>query len=193
MVADPVQVAIIPTTRPARWRCKPHPAVERGHAEGERARTEALRTARTQVLETAVRDAPLPEALETLVHIVEGLSPSGVLASVLLLGPGPGARCVRVIGTAIDITACRRVEAELRESNERLEQRVIERTTELRRFREIVDATISPIRAFDTEHRLVALTRRTARRFGGSTASTASSATCSRTCSSPSSARSCAR
>ena len=74
-------------------------------------------------------------------------------------GPGPTARCERVIGTAIDITGRKRVEAELRELNERLEQRVTERTAELRRFRDIVEATISPICAFDADYRLIAFNK----------------------------------
>ena len=60
-------------------------AVERAQAESERARAEALRAAQTRVLETAVRDTPLHQALEDLVHVVEGMARSGVLASVLLL------------------------------------------------------------------------------------------------------------
>jgi PAS domain S-box-containing protein len=59
--------------------------------------------------------------------------------------------CIRVIGTAIDITARKRDDARLRELNESLESRVAERTDELaqseRRFRGI----------FDTTHQLMSL------------------------------------
>ncbi|WP_200819685.1 PAS domain-containing protein [Methylopila sp. Yamaguchi] len=69
------------------------------------------------------------------------------------------ARCIRVAGTAVDISARKRAEEELRALNTQLEQRVTERTLELRRFRDIVDATRSPICAFDADYRLIAFNR----------------------------------
>ncbi|QZO02369.1 response regulator [Chenggangzhangella methanolivorans] len=68
-------------------------------------------------------------------------------------------RCIRVAGTAVDISARKRAEEELRALNTLLEQRVAERTFELRRFRDIVDATRSPICAFDPEYRLIAFNK----------------------------------
>jgi PAS domain S-box-containing protein len=47
-------------------------------------------------------------------------------------------------------------EVRLRELNETLEQQVAERTAELRRYHDIVEATVAPICAFDTEFRLIA-------------------------------------
>lgn len=69
------------------------------------------------------------------------------------------ARCIRVTGTAVDISSRKQAEEELRALNAQLEQRVAERTVELRRFRDIVDATRSPICAFDTEYRLIAFNK----------------------------------
>jgi len=69
------------------------------------------------------------------------------------------ARCIRVAGTAVDISARKRAEEELRALNTQLEQRVAERTLELRRFRDIVDATRSPICAFDADYRLIAFNK----------------------------------
>lgn len=47
-------------------------------------------------------------------------------------------------------------EVRLRTLNETLEQQVVERTAELRRYHDIVEATVAPICAFDTEFRLIA-------------------------------------
>ena len=52
-----------------------------------------------------------------------------------------------------------RAEEQLRELNEKLDTQVKERTAALRRFRDIVDATVAPICAFDTDLRLVAFNR----------------------------------
>ncbi|QDP18544.1 PAS domain S-box protein [Sphingomonas xanthus] len=53
----------------------------------ERARADALRAAQSQMLELAVRDAPLDQLLDTLLRTVEAQSPFGMLGSVLLLEP----------------------------------------------------------------------------------------------------------
>ena len=50
----------------------------------ERTRAEALREGESRILEMIVRDAPLPEILEHLVHVVESQF-AGLLCSVLLL------------------------------------------------------------------------------------------------------------
>jgi PAS domain S-box-containing protein len=47
-------------------------------------------------------------------------------------------------------------EIRLRELNETLEHQVVERTEELRRYHDIVEATVSPICAFDADYRLIA-------------------------------------
>ncbi|HLM54433.1 MAG TPA: PAS domain S-box protein, partial [Pseudoxanthomonas sp.] len=60
-------------------------ALERAHAEAGRNRAAALSEAQNRVLERAVRDAPLEQTLEAIVAAVEGLSCSGVLASILVL------------------------------------------------------------------------------------------------------------
>nr|WP_223799004.1 PAS domain-containing protein [Sphingomonas nostoxanthinifaciens] len=66
-------------------------------------------------------------------------------------------RLVQEVGERIK-PAIERAHAEvkLRELNETLEQQVVERTTELRRYHNIVEATVAPICAFDTEFRLIA-------------------------------------
>jgi PAS domain S-box-containing protein len=65
----------------------------------ERRRAEVLRNVQSRVLELAVQNTPLEEALEEIVTTVEGLSSSGMLGSILLLdedglhlrhGAGPG-------------------------------------------------------------------------------------------------------
>jgi len=58
-----------------------------------------------------------------------------------------------------DVSARKRAELELRQLNETLENQVADRTAELRRFRDIVDATVAPICAFDTDFRLIAFNR----------------------------------
>ena len=58
-----------------------------------------------------------------------------------------------------DITDRKRSEATLRELNETLETQVAERTAELRFNRDIIEATTSPICAFDHDYRLIAFNR----------------------------------
>lgn len=58
-----------------------------------------------------------------------------------------------------DITDRKLSEGRLRELNETLETQVAERTAELRFNRDIIEATTSPICAFDSEYRLIAFNR----------------------------------
>src|SRR5438067_108760 len=56
-----------------------------GYDVTDHKRTEALRILHNRVLALALEDRPLGETLESLVHVVEEYSTSGVLASILLL------------------------------------------------------------------------------------------------------------
>lgn len=58
-----------------------------------------------------------------------------------------------------DITARKQSEERLQELNESLEAQVAARTAELRFSRDIIEATTSPICAFDTEHRVIAFNK----------------------------------
>ncbi|MDP1027736.1 PAS domain-containing protein [Sphingomonas sp. KR1UV-12] len=58
-----------------------------------------------------------------------------------------------------DISARKAAEDRLRELNETLERQVAARTDELRRFHDIVEATVSPICAFDHDFRLIAFNK----------------------------------
>ena len=58
-----------------------------------------------------------------------------------------------------DITGRKRSEDEVRRLNETLEVQVADRTAELRFHRDIIEATVSPICAFDAEHRLIAFNK----------------------------------
>lgn len=60
-------------------------AIENGRLTQARDRAAALSAAQNRVLELAVGDASLGETLDAIVTTVEGLSASGVLASILLL------------------------------------------------------------------------------------------------------------
>ena len=68
----------------------------------------------------------------------------------------PAAQPGQVAILFTDISARRAAEQQLLQVNESLESTVLERTAELRQFRDIVNATTSPICAFDTELRLIA-------------------------------------
>lgn len=72
---------------------------------------------------------------------------------------GAGGAPEKLLSVSRDITAGREAEERLRELNETLERQVTDRTIELRRFREIVEATTSPICAFDPEYRLIAFNK----------------------------------
>jgi PAS domain S-box-containing protein len=56
-------------------------------------------------------------------------------------------------------------EAALRDLNDTLETQIAERTAELRRYRDIVDATAAPICAFDKDYRLTAFNKAHAEEF----------------------------
>ena len=78
----------------------------------------------------------------------------------------PDGTPVRFPGVLIDVEERRAGEAErervteqLRSLNETLEQRVAERTAELRLSRDILQSSTTPICAFDTEYRLIAFNR----------------------------------
>ncbi len=66
-------------------------------------------------------------------------------------------RLIQEVGERVKVAVERaRAEVALRELKETLEQQIVERTVELRRYHDIVEATVAPICAFDTECRLVA-------------------------------------
>ncbi|USI74730.1 PAS domain-containing protein [Sphingomonas morindae] len=67
---------------------------------------------------------------------------------------------IQEVGERVKVAVERaRAEQRLREMKDTLEQQVIARTAELRRFHEIVEATAAPICAFDTDYRLIAFNR----------------------------------
>ncbi|SOB87317.1 PAS domain S-box-containing protein [Sphingomonas guangdongensis] len=65
-----------------------------------------------------------------------------------------------------DITARKQAEQTMQALNERLEAQVAERTAELRFSRDIIEATASPICAFDADLRLIAFNRAHNNEFG---------------------------
>ena len=74
-------------------------------------------------------------------------------------------RCVRVIGTAIDITARRAAEERLRELNENLEQRVAAAVAERNILADIVEGTDAFVQVADLDFRLLAINRASAEQF----------------------------
>jgi PAS domain S-box-containing protein len=76
-----------------------------------------------------------------------------------------GARCARVIGTAIDITARKAAELQLRELNESLERRVSEALAERKVFVDIVEATDAFVQVADLNYRFLAINEASAREF----------------------------
>jgi PAS domain S-box-containing protein len=73
-----------------------------------------------------------------------------------------GGRCVRVIGTAIDITARKATEEKLRELNEELERRVAEALAERKVFADIVESTDALVLVLDRNFCIMAINRATA-------------------------------
>ena len=67
---------------------------------------------------------------------------------------------VQNVGERVKVAVERaRAEMALRELKDTLEQQVVERTAEIRRYHEIVEAIASPICAFDTDYRLIAFNK----------------------------------
>ena len=85
----------------------------------------------------------------------------GVVRWVAAKGRGvfEGDECVRVIGTAIDITHRKRVERQLRELNETLEARVAEAVAERRLLVDIIENTDAIIQVLDRDYRVLAINR----------------------------------
>ncbi|GAC1300043.1 MAG: PAS domain-containing protein [Steroidobacteraceae bacterium] len=71
-------------------------------------------------------------------------------------------QCIRVIGTAIDVTTRKAAEAQLRELNERLEQRVTQALAERKVFVDIIESTDARVLALDLHFRIMAINRVTA-------------------------------
>jgi PAS domain S-box-containing protein len=76
-----------------------------------------------------------------------------------------GDRCVRVIGTAIDITARKAAEEKLRNLNESLEQRVADALAERKVLVDIVESTDALIQVLDRNYCIMAINRATADAF----------------------------
>ena len=74
-------------------------------------------------------------------------------------------RCVRVIGTAIDITARKTSEERLRELNENLEHRVAAAVAERNILADLVEGTDAFVQVADLDYRLLAINRASAQEF----------------------------
>jgi PAS domain S-box-containing protein len=74
-------------------------------------------------------------------------------------------RCVRVIGTAIDITRRKADEARLRELNETLERRVSEALAERKLLADIVEGTDAFVQVADLDYRWMAINKAAASEF----------------------------
>ena len=74
-------------------------------------------------------------------------------------------RCVRVIGTAIDVTRRKTDEARLRELNETLERRVSEALAESKVFADIVEGTDAFVQVADLDYRWMAINKASADEF----------------------------
>ncbi len=72
-----------------------------------------------------------------------------------------GNRCVRVIGTAIDITSRKATDEKLRELNEELEQRVAEVLAERKILVDIVESTDAKVLVLDRNFHIMAINRAT--------------------------------
>jgi PAS domain S-box-containing protein len=76
-----------------------------------------------------------------------------------------GDQCRRVLGTALDITARKRVEAELRDLNETLERRVKAAVAERQILADIVESTDAFIQVVSADFRFLAINRASAAEF----------------------------
>jgi hypothetical protein len=85
----------------------------------------------------------------------------GVLRWVAAKGRGifEQERCVRVIGTAIDITARKKAEERLRQLNETLERRVAEEVAEKRLLADTVAGMDASLQVLDRDLRFMAINR----------------------------------
>lgn len=77
----------------------------------------------------------------------------------------PDGRCVRAIGTAIDITRRKKIEADLKELNATLERRVAESLAERNVLASIVEGTTAFVQVVDLDYRWLAINRASAREF----------------------------
>jgi len=68
-------------------------------------------------------------------------------------------RCVRVVGTAVDVTRRKVAEQALQELNETLERRVVEATAERRLLADVVESSPALIAALSPERRFLALNK----------------------------------
>lgn len=76
-----------------------------------------------------------------------------------------GQRCVRVLGTAIDITKRKRDEERIRELNDTLERRVSDYLSERKLFADLVDGTDAFVQVSDLNFRWLAINRASADEF----------------------------
>jgi PAS domain S-box-containing protein len=91
----------------------------------------------------------------------------GVVRWVAAKGRGlfEGERCVRVLGTAIDITARKAAEEKLRELNDTLERRIADALAEKKTLIDIIESTDALLLVADLDRRLLALNRAAADAF----------------------------
>ena len=118
--------------------------------------------ARTSAAFAAALD-PVTRALYDVEYRTIGKE-DGLVRWVAAKGRGlfEGDRCVRVIGTAIDITARKATEEKLRELNEELERRVAEALAERKVFADIVESTDALVLVLDQNFCIMAINRATA-------------------------------
>jgi PAS domain S-box-containing protein len=91
----------------------------------------------------------------------------GIVRWVAAKGRGvfEGGRCLRVIGTAIDITERKKTEVALRELNETLEVRVAEGVAERKLLADVVENTTAIIFVADQDYRWLAMNKAAAKVF----------------------------
>jgi len=117
--------------------------------------------ARTSAAFAAALD-PVTRALYDVEYRTVGKE-DGFVRWVAAKGRGlfEGDRCVRVIGTAIDITARKATEEKLRELNEELERRVAEALAERKIFADIVESTDALVLVLDRNFCIMAINHAT--------------------------------